>query len=473
MNIALLASEISVVVLALFLLVFDLLLPKQETRRSLGYLAVCGVTAILVYTATRYGDAASVYHGFFVVDNFALFFKQLFLAATLLTILFSFDYVEKMTRSGGEFYALLLFALLGMMVMASASDLLTLFVGLELMTIVFYALVGFDLKNRRSSEAGIKYMILGSAASAILLYGMSWVYGFTGTLMLKEIAQNEAATPAMMLGMGLMLAGLCFKLSIVPFHMWAPDVYEGAPVSITAMLAMGSKAAAFAVLLRIFITAFGSLQAYWVTVVAVLAALSMVVGIVIAMWQTNVKRMLAYSSVAQAGYILSGLLAADVAGIKGMLFYVVLYMFANVGAFAVVTAVSNETGSDERSAFKGLSQRSPLLALVMTLSLMSMAGLPPMAGFVGKLYLFMAITEQGFFWLAVLGFVMSMISVYYYMLVVKEMYSPTAEPAEAAPLYFSGTLRLAVVLSLFGTIFLGVYPGPLSQLAAAAAKVLW
>ena len=277
----------------------------------------------------------------------------------------------------------------------------------------------------------------------------------------------------MMLGMGLMLAGLCFKLSIVPFHMWAPDVYEGAPVSITAMLAMGSKAAAFAVLLRIFITAFGSLQAYWVTVVAVLAALSMVVGIVIAMWQTNVKRMLAYSSVAQAGYILSGLLAADVAGIKGMLFYVVLYMFANVGAFAVVTAVSNETGSDERSAFKGLSQRSPLLALVMTLSLMSMAGLPPMAGFVGKLYLFMAITEEGFFWLAVLGFVMSMISVYYYMLVVKEMYSPTAEPAEAAPLYFSGTLRLAVVLSLFGTIFLGVYPGPLSQLAAAAAKVLW
>ena len=225
--------------------------------------------------------------------------------------------------------------------MASASDLLTLFVGLELMTIVFYALVGFDLKNKRSSEAGIKYMILGSAASAILLYGMSWVYGFTGTLMLKEIAQNAAATPAMMLGMGLMLAGLCFKLSIVPFHMWAPDVYEGAPVSITAMLAMGSKAAAFAVLLRIFITAFGSLQDYWITVVTVLAALSMVVGIVIAMWQTNVKRMLAYSSVAQAGYILSGLLAANVAGIKGMLFYVVLYMFANVGAFAVVTAVSN------------------------------------------------------------------------------------------------------------------------------------
>ncbi|MDD4599575.1 NADH-quinone oxidoreductase subunit N [bioreactor metagenome] len=470
MNIALLTSEIAVLVLGLLIIIFDVLIPRQETHRSLGYIAACGVLAILVHSMTQYGAAATVYQGLFVVDNLALFFKQLFLAATFLTLLFSVEYVEKWIQNSGEFYALLLFALLGMMVMASANDLITMFIGMELMAIVFYALVGFELRSKKSSEAGMKYLMLGAASSAIMLYGMSWVYGFTGSLVLSQIAVKATASPAMLLGMGLMLAGLCFKLSIVPFHMWAPDVYEGAPTPITAMLAMGSKAAAFAVLIRVFLIAFSDLQEYWATIVSLLAAASMIVGIVVAIWQTNIKRMLAYSSIAQAGYILSGLLAGNVAGVKGMLFYAVLYMFATAGAFAVSTAVKNHNGSDEIEGFSGLAQKSPLLAVVMTISLLSMAGLPPMAGFVGKLYLFTAIADKGYLWLVILGFVMSMISVYYYMLVVKTMYSKARDQQEFV---VRGSLQVVAVISLLASLFIGIYPGPLAKLANFAAQALW
>lgn len=469
MNISLLNSEIAVIVLAVLLIVFDLLLPRQETRRSLGYVAAAGLLGILAFTFTQYGTSATVYLDFFVLDSLALFAKQLFLTATLFTILFSFDYVEK--QNTGEFYALLLFAMLGMMLMASANDLLTMFIGLELMAVVFYALVGFDLESKRSSEAGIKYLILGSASSAVLLYGMSWIYGFTGSLVFSRIAAELAASPAVLLGLGLMIAGFCFKLSIVPFHMWAPDVYQGAPTPVTALLAMGSKAAAFAVLLRVFLVAFGGLTLYWAPVISVLAALSMVAGIVVAIWQTDIKRMLAYSSIAQAGYILSGLLAANAAGVKGMLFYLVLYMFATAGAFAVAVAVNRHSGSDEIQAFSGLSQQSPLLALVMTVSLLSMAGIPPLAGFAGKMYLFMAIAEQGYLWLVILGFVMSMISVYYYILVVKAMYSH--EPEDEREFMVSSPLRLVAVVSLLASLFVGIYPEPLAELATAAALALW
>jgi len=471
MNIALLTSEIAVVILALLIIIFDLLLPRQEIRRSLGVFAVCGLLGILVYTFSQYGISATVYHGFFVVDTFALFFKQLFIVATILTLLFSLDYVEKMTRNAGEFYALLLLGLVGMMVMASATDLLTLFIGLELMTIVFYVLVGFDLKSVKSSEAGIKYAILGSASSAVFLYGVSWIYGFTGNIMLSQIAEHITASPAVLFGMGLMIAGFCFKLSIVPFHMWAPDVYEGAPIPVTAMLAMASKAAGFAIMLRVFFVAFSNLQVYWLPIISVLAGMSMVVGIVGAIWQKNTKRMLAYSSIAQAGYILSGFLAANPAGVKGMLVYAALYMFANVGAFAVTIAVYNQCGSDEIEDLSGLSQKSPLLALVMTVSLMSMAGLPPMAGFVGKMYIFMAIADNGYLWLAILGLVMSMISVYYYILVVRAMYGKAVKDQQIFTM--SGSLRIVALLSLIATLFIGIYPAPLATLANAAAMALW
>lgn len=471
MNISLLTSEIAVVLLALLIMLFDLLLPKQESRRSLGYLAAWGIFAIFLYTFTLYGVHAAVYQGLFVVDSFAIFFKQIFLVSTLLMLLFSFDYVEGLSRNQGEFYALLLFAVAGMMVMASANDLLTIFVGLELMTVIFYILVGFHFSSVKSSEAGMKYLLLGSASSAVLLYGMSWAYGATGSIMLQQISTQASENPALLLGLGLMLAGIGFKLAIAPFHMWAPDIYEGAPTPITAMLAMGSKAAGFAILLRIFIVAFSALQTYWLIVISFMAVLSMVGGTVVAMRQTNIKRMIGYSSIAQAGYMLAGLMAADVAGVQGMLFYTMLYVFANVGAFAVIIAVGKHTGSDEIEDLAGLAQKSPFLAVSMTVALLSMAGIPPMAGFVGKFYIFMAVIEQGYLWLAVLGFVMSMISVYYYLLVVKTMYMK--EPKDERPLLMGGSIGVAASVSILVTLFLGIYPAPLAKLAKAAAQALW
>ncbi|MDF2570420.1 MAG: NAD(P)H-quinone oxidoreductase subunit 2 [Sporomusa sp.] len=439
MNISILTSEIAIVLLAVLIMLFDLVLPRQESRRSLGYLAAWGVFAIFVYTFTQYGMSATVYKGLFIVDNFAVFFKQIFLISTLLLLLFSFDYVQGLSRNQGEFYALMLFAVAGMMIMASANDLLTIFVGLELMTVIFYILVGFNFASVKSSEAGMKYLILGSASSAVLLYGMSWVYGATGSIALQQISmQVTEENPALLLGLGLMLAGIGFKLAIAPFHMWAPDIYEGAPTPITAMLAMGSKAAGFTV---------------------------------VAMRQTNIKRMIGYSSIAQAGYMLAGLLAADVAGVQGMLFYTMLYVFANVGAFAVIVAVGKHGGSDEIEDLSGLSQKSPFLALSMTVALLSMAGIPPMAGFVGKFYIFMAVIEQGYLWMAIIGFVMSMISVYYYLQVVKTMYMK--EPKDEQPLVILVPIGLAASISILVTLFLGIYPAPLAKLAKAAAQTLW
>lgn len=470
MRIMLLSGEIAVVLLAGLLLLADLLLPRPASRRSLGYAAIGGVLAILMYSFTQYGPAATVYQGLFVVDNFAVFFKQLCLLAVLLTLLFSVDYVEGL-NCRGEFYSLLLLALAGMMVMASANDLVTMFLSLELMAVVFYILTAFNFSSVKSSEAGVKYLILGSASSAALLYGISWIYGFTGSVVLTEIAAQAAASPAVLLGSALLLTGLCFKLAIVPFHMWAPDIYEGAPTPVTAMLAMGSKAASLAVLLRIFLVAFAGLQVYWLPVAAVLAALSMIGGTIAAMRQTNIKRLLGYSSVAQAGYLLTGLVAANAAGVKGILFYALLYVFANVGVFAVVVAVCNQRGAEDIDDFSGLARRAPFLALTMTVALLSMAGIPPMAGFAGKFYIFMAAMEQGYWELAALGFGMSMISVYYYLLVVRAMYMNP--PRQQQRLVASGFLQLAAVVSVAATLFIGIYPAPLAALAHIAAQALW
>ena len=470
MNLTLLTSEITVVTLALLLIVLDLLMPKEETRRSLGYVAVLGIIGLLGYTFTLPAATDTVYQGLFIVDRFSIFFKQLFLIATLFTFLFSFDYVDRLPGYQGEFYALLLLAVSGMMIMASANDLLTIFVGTELMTITFYILVAFQFKSIKSSEAGIKYMILGSASSAVLLYGMSWVYGYTGSLVLVDIAHQAHTNPAMLVGMGLIITGLFFKLAIIPFHMWAPDIYEGAPTPITAMLSMGSKAAGFAVLIRILFVAFEDLQAHWLLLISIVAAITIVGGTIIAIWQTNIKRMMAYSSITQAGYMLSGLMAADATGVKSILFYAMLYVFANVGAFAVIVAVRQHHGSNEIKDFSGLAQKSPLLAVVMMIALLSMAGIPPMAGFAGKLYIFTAVIEKGYMWLALLGFVMSMVSVYYYLMVAKEMYMN--EPRDQQEFVVSGQLRLAAVISLLGTLWIGIYPGPLAALASAAANSL-
>ncbi|MDF2500032.1 MAG: nuoN [Anaerosporomusa subterranea] len=471
MNFSLLTTELLTIGLALLLLVLDLLIPAKESRRGVGYLAIIGLAGIIGYTFTLYGGRESFYQGLFVLDNYAVFFKQLFLIAALLTILFSFDYVERLRRWQGEFYVLLVTTTVGMMLMASANDFITLYVGMELMTVTFFILVGYVIGDGRSSEASLKYLIIGAASSAVFLYGVSLVFGSTGSLALSEILTKAAYSPATLVGMAFVFVGFAFKVSAVPFHMWAPDVYEGAPVPVTALLAMASKAAGFAVLARVSVQGLSGQVFNWMLVAACLSALSILVGNLVAISQTNIKRMLAYSSIAQAGYILAGLAAGSQAGIKGLLFYAMLYVFANVGAFAVVTAVRLNEGSDDITAFGGLSRRSPMLAAVMTISLLSMGGIPTLAGFVGKFYLFSAAVESGLLWLAFLGFVMSMISVYYYLMVVKAMY--LYQPANPGQLEYSSPLGWAAFLSMALTVLFGIYPEPLARLAGIAAKSLF
>ncbi|UWG99283.1 NADH-quinone oxidoreductase subunit N [Dehalobacter sp. DCM] len=464
--------EIATALLGLIVLALGLFIAKDK-RHVLGYVIALGLIGILVYSFFSYGINASLLEGMFIVDDFAVFFKQLFLIAAILVILTSTVYVRKMCGNY-EFYIITLFAALGMMVMASAGDLLTLYVALETMTISFYILAGYktDLK---SSEAGIKYLVLGAVSSGILLYGISLVFGMTGTFVIRDIAANimlmDGLSPAILVGIIFLLSGLSFKISLVPFHMWAPDVYEGAPTPVTAFLATGSKAASFAVVARILIEALPAYSAQWTFILAILAAVTMVIGNIAAIPQKNIKRMLAYSSIAQAGYIITGIIAVSSAGVKAVAFYSMVYVFATIGAFAVVITFSQNTDSDEIKDYAGLAQRSPFMAAVLTICLLSMAGIPPLAGFVGKFYLFSSIVTQGFLWLVIIGLVMSMVSAYYYLLVVKAMYMH--DPVCHTPIKVPFGTNVALLLVLILTVVLGVYAEPLSILANMAGQALF
>jgi NADH-quinone oxidoreductase subunit N len=372
-----------------------------------------------------------------------------------------------------EYYGVLIFATLGACVMASAGDFITLYMGLELMTISFIIMVALRKNNAQSAEAGIKYIILASISSAVMLYGISLIFGLTGTVVIYDLAMmitTGTVSPLLMFAVVLLVAGLGFKISAVPFHMWSPDVYQGAPTPVTAFLAVGSKAASFAVLLRIFVGGLINIADSWVMLIVVLAAISMVIGNLLALPQANIKRLLAYSSIAQAGYILVGLVPATEAGIKGVMFYAFLYVFATMGAFVVVTTVYNKIKSDDIADYAGLGQRAPLLAAVLTISMLSMAGIPPLAGFVGKFYLFKTVIVD-YFWLALLGLIMSMISVYYYLRVCLVMYRD--EPRDQSSINITNGVTVVLLVTMIATIILGVYPGPLSEITNAAASTFF
>ena len=475
MNFEAVSTEIEILVLMLGTLLMDLLLPKTASRRSVGYVTATGLVVILAAAISRYhvGDSSTFFAGLFIADNYALFFKQMFLLAILFAVLFSFDYVEKCLQYRGEFYTLLLSALVGMCVLSSANDFLTAFVGLELMTISFYIMVGMRMDSAASSEAAVKYLVVGAGSTAVLLYGISLVYGAGGSLLFVEICRNiHLFYAAGLVGTVLVMIGLFFKLSVIPFHMWAPDVYQGAPTPVTALLAMASKAAGIAVFMRVLYTAFLFLGQYWLPLLSFFAALCMIGGNLMAIRQTDIKRMLAYSSIAQAGYMIAGMAAADYAGMKAVMFYAMLYVFANVGAFAVLTVVDAERGGTTHRHITGLAQSSPLLAAVMTVSLLSMAGIPPTAGFAGKIYIFTAAVDQGYLWLAFIGFVMSMISVYYYLLVAKAMYRDLApeEESGATPLHVPAFLRLTVLVSVAATLSIGICPEFLANITNVVAQ---
>lgn len=477
MNFEAISTEIFILVLGLFAIVMDLVLPKNESRKSIGGVLVFAITGWVLYMFSMYVPETAVADGsattryfmdmMYIVDNYSLFFKQLFMVATVFTLLFSMDYMQTVLRYKGEFYALLMTALLGMCVLASANDFLTAFIGLELMTISFYILVGARISSVNSSEAAVKYLVVGSVSTAIMLYGISLVYGSTGTVQFYEMFHNQHLfSAAGLAGATMIMIGFFFKLSVIPFHMWAPDVYQGAPTPITAMLAMGSKAAGIAVFMRVIYVAFPLIGFYWLPILAVLSAVCMIGGNIMAIRQNDVKRMLAYSSIAQAGYMMVGMVSADYPGMKAVMFYGMLYVFANVGAFTALTVVEQQRGGSDYKSLAGLAKSAPVLAAVMTISLLSMAGIPPTAGFAGKLYLFTAVVNQGYLWLAFVGFIMSMISVYYYLQVAKAMYLGEGDGKE---LHISGAVRAAAVLSVIATILFGVWPEKLAELTNLAA----
>lgn len=464
----LLSVEITLALLGLVLLVLGLVLPEKG-RRLMQPVAVISLLGILVLGGGLYTAQYNLFSGNYQIDPFGSFFKLAFLAAGILVILSAGRYLERFQERVNEFYSFMIFALLGMVVMASAGELITLYIGLELMTVSFYILTAYLLNDKLSAEAGLKYLILGAISSAILLFGVSLVYAVTGTTVIAEMAAQFSMQPVMIAGIILILAGFGFKISLVPFHMWAPDIYQGAPIPVTAFLAVGSKAAAFAAMVRVFVIAFPVSTFDWPLLLAILAAITIVVGNLIALVQTNVKRLLAYSSIAQAGYILVGLAAYNGFGLKGVLFYAMLYVFSNMGAFAAATVVEVETGSTDIEAFNGLARRSPMVAAIMTVCMLSLAGIPPLAGFVGKFYLFAGAIQSDLLWLAFVGLVMSMISVYYYLRVAKAMYIGTNDNITA--IKPGKTAGAALWVCLAGTLFMGLYPAPLSNLAQMAIQL--
>ncbi len=483
MNLELFIPELCLVGFAIAVILMDLFMQRKA---PLVVISLVGLAVSAGFTIAMWGSSAqAAFNNMLAVDNFAMFFKLLFLGIAALVILASVDYVSKFARFKGEFHALVLLSTLGMMLMAAATELISLFVALELTSISLYTLVGF-LKDHKSSEASLKYLLLGAVASAVLLYGMALVFGFTGKTHLGEIAQiiqamsleGVLASPGLVLGIVLMIAGFGFKIAAVPFHMWVPDVYEGAPTPITAYLSVASKAAGFAIILRVFYSAFSLpdwLSLDWGLVFAVLATSSMFVGNIAAIPQANIKRMLGYSSIAQAGYLMVGLAtvgvssAATIIGRSGVLFFLVSYALTNLGAFIAIIAISNKVDSDLIKDYAGMGKRAPLLALALTLCLISLIGMPPAAGFMAKFYIFSAAVNQGLLWLVIIAVINSVISAYYYLRVVKVMW--LGEPASEERVPSSGALKVALSLSCLGVLFLGVVPGYVMKLAELAAKM--
>jgi len=473
LNLFLLLPEISLIIVGVVIICLDLLV-GEENKSVLGYLAFIGLIFPLALTLALAGRNESSFGNALVIDPLAIFFKVLFLVAAGLVILASIDYAQRLPIMQGEYYALVLFATAGMMFMASTRELISIYISLELTSITLYILAASIKNDAKSGESGLKYMLLGALSSAGLLYGMALIYGSTGTTVLNDVAaaiSQRGVTAAVVLGLVFLAAGFGFKISAVPFHMWAPDVYEGAPTPVTAFLAVASKAAGFAVVMRVFATGLGPAHGIWPSVFAVLAAVTMTLGNVVALRQDNIKRMLAYSSIAHAGYMAMGVASATTSASSGIMLYLAAYALTNIGAFVAIIAFSNRLQSDDINDYAGLFRRAPLVSIGLALCLLSLAGIPPMAGFISKVYLFLAAYEAGLAWLVVLGLFNSAISMYYYVRVVRVMF--LKEPSARESLATSANLGVALFVSVAGLLVLGIYPSPVLQAATQAAQVLF
>jgi len=442
-------------------------------RDGLGWLGIAGLLVAAVTSALLWNTQQSGFDGTWIVDRYTVFFNEILCLAAGLTILMSMDYLPAINVRCGEYYALVLFATVGMLIMVAATDLVILFLGLEVMSIAAYVLAGTWRGDLAANEAALKYFILGAFASGFLLFGIALLYGATGTTTLAGIESSLHGIAGQqralaMAGVGLLLVGFAFKVSAVPFQAWAPDVYEGAPTSVTALMAVGVKAAAFAAFVRVFLHSLSALNADWTPVLWVLAVLTMTLGNVVAIAQTNIKRMLAYSSIAHAGYLLVGMVAAGTAGGAAILYYLLAYALMNMGAFAVVATLA-ERGEKYESLddYAGLGFKRPFLGFAMSIFMLSLAGIPTLAGFTGKFYLFSAAVKAGYVGLALIGVLNSVVSMYYYARVLVKMYMVEDE-RPVAPLAERPYLFVTILIAVAGTVLLGILPAWAFDLARSA-----
>ncbi|MCA1939589.1 MAG: NADH-quinone oxidoreductase subunit NuoN [Caenispirillum bisanense] len=472
LNLSAVLPEILLALSGMALLMFGVF-SKGDATRPVGWAAVIAFVVAGVLVLTGAPDQL-VFGGSFIVDSFAVFSKVLILAGAALTLIMAIQWLEAEKIGRFEFAIVLLFGTTGMLMMVSANDLMSLYLGLELQSLAAYVVAAFNRDNLRSTEAGLKYFVLGSVASGLLLFGMSFVYGFAGTTTFIGIAEGLShghASTGILVGVVFMLAGLSFKISAAPFHMWTPDVYEGAPTPVTAFFAIAPKVAALALMARVLLGPFEAMADQWQQVVWFVSVLSMFIGGFAAITQTNIKRLMAYSSIGHVGYALIGLAVADQEGVRGMLIYLAIYLFMNVGTFAVILSMRQKGRATENiSDLAGLSKTHPMMALWLAVFMFSMAGIPPLAGFFGKLYVFLAAIQAEMYGLAVIGVLTSVVSAFYYIRIIKVMYFD--EPVEAFDRPTKATSAILGLCGLFVTLFI-LYPAPILGAAEAAAASLF
>jgi NADH-quinone oxidoreductase subunit N len=466
-----LVIELALFALALIVLGIGLA-ARGRSGQTAGWVTLLGLIGVFALTYFI-GVPSSLSDGAFVVDDLATFAKRVFIIAAAVSLLASLTLQSgTFSRRAPEYHFALLLSLIGMCALASARELILLFVTFELMSIPLYLLTGFLKRDAVAPEAALKFFLVGTASSAVIVYGMSFVYGVTGTTEVSAIPQALAdAHPMMLLGMGLLLAGLGFKIAAFPFHMWAPDTYEAASTPFVAWLSVAPKAAGFVAIIRLYVEGVGSAAVVWMPIVAAVAGMTMLMGNLMAIPQQNIKRLLAYSGIAHIGYMLLGLAAVSSDGVAMVLFYLVAYLFGNMGAFLVVDAVARAEQSDQIDAYRGLAQRSPLLALAMLIFLLSLGGIPFVAGFWAKLYIFWAAIERGMYGLVLLGAVLTVVALYYYLLVARRMYIEA--PVNNAPVRVPALLSLGIALCALAVIVIGIYPGPWVALTMRVAQSLF
>jgi len=481
MNFTGLIPEIIVCLTALLVIISDWFIKEKSAKNITGFLGLCGlIGALAVLLGYKMSHFSTAYNfgGMFISDELSWYFRVLLLVSGIICFLLSFKYVKDVINNVGEFYSLLLLATLGGMLLSASGEMVSLYLALELLSISSYVLSGFRKDKQKSAEASLKYLVIGGISSAIMLYGMSILFGITATTEFKSIAagliKNQMELDFLtILGMILIICGVSYKISAVPFHMWAPDVYEGSPTPVTAFLSVSSKIAGFAALLRILEAFSMNLTSKWVLLITVICVITMTYGNIVALAQKNIKRMLAYSGIAHAGYLLIGIVAMSSPlkasiSLGAILYYLLAYLFMNMGAFAIIIYFASQTGSTQIADFSGLAKKSPFMAFILACCLVSLAGLPPFAGFTGKLYLFGAAINAGYIWLAVIGVINSLISLYYYVRIIRLMYFGGVEEIKT---FTKPTMALALAafISLVGLIVMFIFPSFFINLVSMAS----